>query len=610
MGSMWKKLAGAAAVGVLGAALACTLKDQAKPDFVGPSELGLSLELTANPDVLRWDGASRSLITVVARNSMGQPQANVAATVEVMSVNPNDSTTRVFYDLGTISARSIVTGSDGRASLTYTAPLLSGESGEIPVWIVVTPSQGNAANQQPREVQIRLLPPGVILPPPDLKPDFTFTPAQPVAGQDVVFDATKSTGSIASYQWSFGDGATGTGQLVTHRYATEGAKSVTLTVTDTFGRSASTTKVVTVGASADPKAEFEYSPTAPQAGQTIYFTAAKSTAAPGRRIVSYDWDFGSGRTGSGMTVEKRYDTPGTYKVTLTVTDDAGKKGVTSKDVAVSSAGAMTADFTFSPTAPAIGQTVFFNAGSSTTPAGTTITSYTWDFGDGFTGTGMSSTHAFSAAGTYVVRLTITNSVGQTATTTKNVTVTTGGEVLKADFTFSPTNPTSGALVTFNANTSSPLPSIVRFDWDFGDGTVINNWQSVIIEHTYFNNTGSDITFTVRLTVHDSTGRTATTTKTITVKADGAPTAAFTVSPSPATVGAVVTFDGSASSAVAPTTIVRYEWLFGDGTPLVSTSAPTAATTHTYTSPGTYVIRLTVVDSTGRTGSTTRTLVVQ
>jgi PKD repeat protein len=285
--------------------------------------------------------------------------------------------------------------------------------------------------------------------------------------------------------------------------------SVRLTVTDNLGRSASITKAVTVGASADPKAEFEFSPTAPQAGQTIYFTAAKSTAAPGRRIVSYDWDFGSGRTDSGMTVSKRYDTPGTYKVTLTVTDDSGRKGVTSKDVAVSAAGAVTADFTFSPTAPVAGQTVFFNAGSSTTPAGTTITSYAWDFGDGSTGTGVTPSHAFGAAGTYVVRLTITNSAGQTATTTKNVTV---GVAPTADFSFSPTDPTVGQTVFFNA-ASSTTPAgttITSYAWDFGDGST---GSGATASHAF----GSARTFVVRLTITNDAGQTSTTTKQVTVK---------------------------------------------------------------------------------------------
>ncbi len=519
MGSTWSRLAGATAVAALATVVACTLKDQAKPDFVGPSELGLSLELTANPDVLRWDGASQSLITVQARNSTGQPQANVAATVEVMSVDPNNPSTRVFYDLGTISARSIVTASDGTARITYTAPLLTGDSGEIPVWIVVTPSQSNAANQMPREVKIRLLPPGLILRPNGAPTADFNTSGLMVVQTPVTFDASPSKdpdGTIVKYEWQFGDGNSGSGRVVTHSYAVAGSYSVILTVTDDRGLSNPKTKSVTITDSAAPTAEFEFSPTSPQAGQTIYFNAWKSKPATGRTIVSYDWDFGSGRTASGITVEKRYDTAGTYKVTLTVTDDAGKKGVASKDVTVGSAGAVVADFTFSPTSPAVGQAVFFNAASSTTPAGTTITSYAWDFGDGGTGTSVtpSQSHTFAAAGTYVVRLTITNSAGQTATTTKNVTVSSG---LVASFTISPTAGSVGTIINVNASASTAPPgrTIKGYEWNFGCDTsqCTSLTGTGVTSSTSYRSVG---TYTITLTITDDQGNKATTSKTVTI----------------------------------------------------------------------------------------------
>jgi vibriolysin len=66
----------------------------------------------------------------------------------------------------------------------------------------------------------------------------------------------------------------------------------------------------------------------------IFFNAAASRAATGRRIVSYEWDFGSGRTGTGIATNKGYDTAGTYVVTLTVTDDAGLQGTISQTVRV------------------------------------------------------------------------------------------------------------------------------------------------------------------------------------------------------------------------------------------------------------------------------------
>jgi PKD repeat protein len=121
---------------------------------------------------------------------------------------------------------------------------------------------------------------------------------------------------------------------VSHEYRTAGSYVVTLRVTDDRGQSVQISQSVTVEAAVIPTAEFEFSPTAPRSGQQIFFTAEKSRAAAGRHIVAYDWNFGSGRTGSGVTIAKQYDTPGTYVVTLTVTDDAFQTHTTSKPVTV------------------------------------------------------------------------------------------------------------------------------------------------------------------------------------------------------------------------------------------------------------------------------------
>jgi len=84
----------------------------------------------------------------------------------------------------------------------------------------------------------------------------------------------------------------------------------------------------------------------------------------------------------------------------------------------------TASFTFSPTAPKTTTDIFFNGSPSTAQSGATITSYTWDFGDGTTAVGVTppAKRYASAPFTYVVRLTVTDSKGASATTTQNVSV--------------------------------------------------------------------------------------------------------------------------------------------------------------------------------------------
>jgi PKD repeat protein len=76
------------------------------------------------------------------------------------------------------------------------------------------------------------------------------------------------------------------------------------------------------------------SPSAPKVGDKVFFNGAISTASVGRTIVQYDWDFGTGVQASGMLTSHTFTAAGEYTVVLTVTDDAGNKGSTSKKVTI------------------------------------------------------------------------------------------------------------------------------------------------------------------------------------------------------------------------------------------------------------------------------------
>jgi hypothetical protein len=77
-----------------------------------------------------------------------------------------------------------------------------------------------------------------------------------------------------------------------------------------------------------------FSPTDPLPGTTVFFNASASRAAPGRRIVRYQWDFGDGTTGTGATPSHLYPFLGSFTVTLVVTDDVGRRGIASQTVPV------------------------------------------------------------------------------------------------------------------------------------------------------------------------------------------------------------------------------------------------------------------------------------
>ncbi len=337
------------ATGLVSAAAACTVHKTEVPSLTGPSELALSLNVVAIPDSINQDGGSQSSIRVTVKGPDGKPISGLPIRMD-MQVNG------LPQDFGTLSARTIVTGTDGTGFVVYTAPPgapggVTGTCGSLPgtcVTIVATPMGSDFAAAIPRAVDIRLVPTGVILPPPDTPTAvFQFSPATVAPNQTVTFDATASCGGtvsasgacqssnqIVSYSWTFGDGSTGSGRVVSHSYATVASFVVTLTVTNDRGVAASTTKNVPVSASPNPSAEFVFSPAAPRVGDSVFFNGDQSAAAVGRRIVRYDWDFGDGTTATGSSTSHQYAAANVYVVQLKVTDDLGQVGTKSTSVTI------------------------------------------------------------------------------------------------------------------------------------------------------------------------------------------------------------------------------------------------------------------------------------
>jgi PKD repeat protein len=316
------------AAAVLVAASACTVHKTEAPPVSGPSELATSLTLQALPDTLPQDGASQSQVVVEARDPNNAPIRSLAVRIEI-TVNG------IVQDFGQLSARNVVTGSDGRTSVTYTAPKAADTIDHSTlVSLRVTPVGSDAATQVARWVNIRLVPPGVITPPGGTAPDFTIDPEKPLVLQTVTFQVAETNSKVTNYSWAFGDGGSATGRIASHQYSRGGVFQVTLTVTMNDGSLATTSKSIEVGSGTAPTATFVVSPAAPTVNQAVFFNAASSTATPPRQITNYQWDFGDGKGGGGSVTSHKYTKAGSYTVTLTVTDDAGLKGVTNLAVTV------------------------------------------------------------------------------------------------------------------------------------------------------------------------------------------------------------------------------------------------------------------------------------
>jgi PKD repeat protein len=149
-----------------------------------------------------------------------------------------------------------------------------------------------------------------------------------LVGQAVDFSGSGSNdsdGAIVRHEWSFGDGSTGTGEHISHVYSAAGSYTVSLTVTDNSGLTAKTTLLIQIKEPAPqqepPTAIISDPGSKLMVGQAIHFSGSSSNDSDGV-IVSYDWNFGDGNTGTGENVSYVYSTAGSYTVSLTVTDNS------------------------------------------------------------------------------------------------------------------------------------------------------------------------------------------------------------------------------------------------------------------------------------------------
>ena len=202
-----------------------------------------------------------------------------------------------------------------------------------------------------------------------------------------------------------------------------------------------------------------------------------------------------------------YAAAGTYTVGLTVTDNLGATDATSQDVTVTAPnGDPVAGFTFTTTDLSADFT------DTSTDDGT-IVSWSWDFGDTNTSTDQNPVHAYAAAGTYSVSLTVTDDLGAINTTSQDVTVVAPNGDPLAGFTFATTN-----LTADFTDTSTDDGTIASWSWDFGD---TNTSTAQNPTHTY----AATGTYSVQLIVTDNLGATNTTSQDVTVS-DVAGTGSF------------------------------------------------------------------------------------
>jgi PKD repeat protein len=185
-------------------------------------------------------------------------------------------------------------------------------------------------------------------------------------------------GRIVAWDWTFGDGTTGSGSTINHTYSGAQTVSVRLTVTDALGKTASITKAVTISGSPTSTPVANFTPSVN--GYTVSFDGTKSSSTNGASIVAWNWTFGDGGVGTGPTTSHTYQ-GGSYAVTLTVTDSYQKTAKSTVTVKTNNSVPVP-----SFTANATGLRLDVDGSGSVDPDGTILT-YDWAWGDGTSSSG-------------------------------------------------------------------------------------------------------------------------------------------------------------------------------------------------------------------------------
>ena len=447
--------------------------------------------------------------------------------------------------------------------------------------------------------------------------DFSHSPTEPAPEEGVSFgaDASDPDGEVVEYVWRIDGEPVAEGPSFEYAFPGPGDYTVGLTGTDDDGATDTATRTVTVTENRAPTAEVSYSPSEPVAGETVTFSAEATD--PDDDLLEYDWRVNGEHVSVYSTFEYAFEGPGEYEVAVTVTDDDGAADTVRRVVTVASTSENqppTATFSVTPEQPTVGQDTTFvaNAGDSDG----NVVQYSWQIDGQRVAGGSEFTLSFTEPAERVVRLTVTDDDGATASASQTVTVTESVENQPptADFAFDPSTPAPGETVAFEATASDSDGDVGGYQWRI-DGSVVAEGPD--LEYA-FPDRGE---YTVALTVTDDDGATTSASREVTVDGeDRAQTATPqpTATPTPRgdlTLSAAwwhsptVPLRGEPVTLVAsgPTDpAVTYRWDVDDDG---SYETRGALASHVFTTAGDHAVTLQATLPDGSTETTTETVAV-
>lgn len=382
-------------------------------------------------------------------------------------------------------------------------------------------------------------------------PDFIVTPNDGCTPLDVAFTNNTISNPGDIFSWDFGNGNTSAQQNPGNEIYTTVVNDTTyevwMYVSSSNGCIDSLMQTVTVHPL--PLADFDLLPDTACALETVGYLNNSLGA------LTYAWDFGDGNTSTTASPSHAYANAGTYDVELIAYTGFNCTDTITQQIVIDSI--PTSQFMFS--IECVGDSTSF-----TDQSFGGVVNYLWDFGDGNTSTLQNPNHLYASAGTYSVSLTVNNLADCPVTSSQLVTV---NSVPVADFS----NGSSciGQNMQFN-DLSSGVP--VGWEWDFGDGSPINNNQNPSYQYASVGQ------YTVELVVSGGSG--CSDTISYVVQVDSIPTADFSFIEDCAN-------DTSYFTNLSLGAPDSYEWDFDDGAPISTQINPN----HVYTNDGNYNVML-------------------
>ena len=324
--------------------------------------------------------------------------------------------------------------------------------------------------------------------------------------------ATGGAGGGYEYLWNFGDGSTGQGPQANHTYTAPGIFTTTVSVSDSQGDYAEyTLPAITIAQPSAPPSLIGHASAIPETGTppvTVPFTSSVSGGAP---PYTYDWHFGDGANSTFADPAHTYVRYGVYNVTLWINDSSSPVQSTLSTLTIEilrpGTGTLHLMVAASPVSGYAPMTATFSVAES---GGSGSYPYvSWSFGDGTFASGNAASHIFLSRGIYHVSVAVTDSLGNSVSTSFNVTVLT--PPLHAYAGVMQYTGIAPLTITFNASAEGGTGADYTFRWSFSNGGTATG---SVVQHQFA--TGG--TFAAVVTVTDSAGNTAVATLNVTLAA--------------------------------------------------------------------------------------------